>query len=568
MRFFSALRSQHDQSGPLQPQRRHFIRTQTIKGSLGLVFSLAFFVFFGLPDAAGALVLAGLVAPLGLAAMGRVPLRLRYLETAAVALFALLVTVLTMHTGGLASPFLVWLMLVPIEGAMCGRRFTVVASGLFALTAVLLITGQQMIGGLPPSRLPDPSYLVQALLILVAVVQATMLAIAAQDRKATADAAAAANERRYGFLASNAMDLITSHALDGRIDFASPASRRLLGFAPGELAHRHILEFAHPADRANLKDAFEEVASGGRPVSTEVRLKRADGGYVWTEMRCRPARKSLDVGGDIVAVTRDITERMAHERALIEARDQAEDANRAKSRFLANMSHELRTPLNAIIGFSEVMSHQMFGPVGSARYVDYARLINESGSHLLELINAILDMSKIEAGRFELSEEVFDLEELADQAFRLINLQAERQGVQLSRSIAPSARRIRADKRAVMQILINLLSNGVKFTPAGGAVKVIAEARPRGIELAVSDTGMGIAPEHLKRIGKPFEQVENELTRTKEGTGLGLALVRSLAKLHAGAMTVESQLGEGTTVRVALPNAALAEAPPKAAAGA
>ena len=177
-------------------------------------------------------------------------------------------------------------------------------------------------------------------------------------------------------------------------------------------------------------------------------------------------------------------------------------------------------------------------------------------------------MSKIEAGRFELSEEVFDLEELADQAFRLINLQAERQGVQLSRSIAPSARRIRADKRAVMQILINLLSNGVKFTPAGGAVKVIAEARPRGIELAVSDTGMGIAPEHLKRIGKPFEQVENELTRTKEGTGLGLALVRSLAKLHAGAMTVESQLGEGTTVRVALPNAALAEAPPKAAAGA
>ena len=154
-------------------------------------------------------------------------------------------------------------------------------------------------------------------------------------------------------------------------------------------------------------------------------------------MRCRPASPVDGAAADIVAVTRDISERKAQERALIDARDQAEDASRAKSRFLANMSHELRTPLNAIIGFSEVMTHEMFGPVGSPRYLEYARVINESGGHRLELINGILDMSKIEAGKFELAEEIFDLDEVATQSVRFVKLQAERKGVALKLALAP-----------------------------------------------------------------------------------------------------------------------------------
>jgi cell cycle sensor histidine kinase DivJ len=288
-------------------------------------------------------------------------------------------------------------------------------------------------------------------------------------------------------------------------------------------------------------------------------MKRGDGDHVWVEIRCRPASPASGEAADIVAVTRDISERKAQEQALIEARDQAEEANRAKSRFLANMSHELRTPLNAIIGFSEVMTHEMFGPVGSAKYLEYSRLIHESGAHLLELINGILDMSKIEAGKFELGEEIFDLDEVTQAAIRFVKIQADRAGVVLKAQIAPNARLAFADKRAVKQILINLLSNGVKYTPRNGEVRVRAVLGPRGLEIAVADTGVGISPADLVKLGKPFEQVESEHVRAKEGTGLGLALVKALTAMHGGDATIESVLGEGTTVRVVLPFAAVGE---------
>jgi cell cycle sensor histidine kinase DivJ len=219
------------------------------------------------------------------------------------------------------------------------------------------------------------------------------------------------------------------------------------------------------------------------------------------------------------------------------------------------MSHELRTPLNAIIGFSELTMREMFGPVGP-RYQEYARLIHESGNHLLDLINSVLDMSKIEAGKFELSEELFDLEEVAQSALRFLKIPAERAGVTLKLEISPQARLIFADRRAVKQILVNLLSNGVKFTPPGGEVKV--SARPsHGIEIEVRDTGTGISKEDLERLGRPFEQVENSEVRAKEGTGLGLALVKSLAQMHGGEAVLASALGEGTTVTVRLPYAAI-----------
>jgi cell cycle sensor histidine kinase DivJ len=301
-----------------------------------------------------------------------------------------------------------------------------------------------------------------------------------------------------------------------------------------------------------------ESSYHGRAGSAEVRLRHRDGHFVWTEIRCRPAQVGLGEPADIVAVTRDISERKSHEYALVEARDVALSASRAKTRFLANMSHELRTPLNAIIGFSEVMTREMFGPL-SARYQEYSRLIHESGAHLLDLINSVLDMSKIEAGKFELHEELFDLEETVESAVRFLKIPAERAGVGLRLQVAPNARLVFADRRAVKQILVNLLSNGVKYTPPGGEVKAIArvtEAGP-GIEIIVSDDGTGISKEDLERLGKPFEQVENAETRAKEGTGLGLALVKALAQMHGGSAVIESVLGEGTMVTVRLPHGAV-----------
>jgi cell cycle sensor histidine kinase DivJ len=221
------------------------------------------------------------------------------------------------------------------------------------------------------------------------------------------------------------------------------------------------------------------------------------------------------------------------------------------------MSHELRTPLNAIIGFSEVMTHEMFGPIGAARYLEYARLIHESGGHLLALINGVLDMSKIEAGKFELHEELYDLAQDAEQALRFVRLQAERKGVALKMSIAPGAKTIFADRRAVKQILLNLLANAVKFTPRGGEIWVAAARDDGGIELAVADTGVGIPERDLRRLGKPFEQASDQRIRVEEGTGLGLSLVKALATLHGGDIRIQSTQGEGTVVRVKLPRAAV-----------
>jgi cell cycle sensor histidine kinase DivJ len=325
----------------------------------------------------------------------------------------------------------------------------------------------------------------------------------------------------------------------------------LIGVAPSALVH--------PDDLNAMQSAFMESAYYARPAPAEVRMKRRDGSFVWAEIRCRPAPQAHGEGTDIVAVTRDITERKAQERELIAARDAAEGANRAKSSFLANMSHELRTPLNAVIGFSEVMVHEMFGPVGSPKYLEYSRLIHESGNHLLELINSVLDMSKIEAGKHELFEEVFDLAETAEAAVRFVKIQSERSGVAIRLFVGPGAGTIFADKRSVKQILINLLTNGVKFTPRGGEVTVRAALDSRGIELSVADSGVGISAKDLERLGKPFEQVEGEHVRSKEGTGLGLALVKALSAMHGGDATIESVLGEGTTVRVRLPFAAVGE---------
>src|SRR6185503_12639867 len=398
-----------------------------------------------------------------------------------------------------------------------------------------------------------PMWAVYACSVLAALMQAVLTAVAAQDRQRAADAAAAEGAAMYRFLADNAMDMITRHSSDGRIRFASPSTATLLGRMPEELTGAAMQSMVHPEDLNAVEAALMESSYHGRSGSAEIRLRHRDGHFVWAEIRCRPAQMGMGEPADIVAVTRDISERKSHEYALVEARDAALSASRAKTRFFANMSHELRTPLNAIIGFSEVMTREMFGPL-SARYQEYSRLIHESGGHLLDLINSVLDMSKIEAGKFELHEELFDLEETAESAVRFLKIPAERAGVAVKLQVTPSARLVFADRRAVKQILVNLLSNGVKYTPQGGEVKVSARTPGQGlgIEIIVTDSGMGISKADLERLGKPFEQVENAETRAKEGTGLGLALVKALAQMHGGVAMIESVLGEGTSVTVRL----------------
>jgi cell cycle sensor histidine kinase DivJ len=539
--------------------RRLFITVQASKAAIGAALGVGFIAMVGAPDVAEVIAMAGLLAPAVLALLGFTRLSLPALETVAIALFAGLIGYLSALTGGVLSPLVVWFALVPAEAALSGGRPAVQRAAIAAAIAVLVVAAIEAAGALPPSRLPIQIWEIYAVSVLAAVIQAALVAAAAQERQQAADLAVAEGAAMYRFLADNAMDLITRHSSDGRIRFASPAAYTILGRTPEDLIGLAPSALVHPDDLRAMQAAFMEAAYFARAASAEVRMRRRDGSYVWAEIRCRPAAPVHNEATDIVAVTRDISERKAQERQLIEARDLAESASRAKTSFLANMSHELRTPLNAIIGFSEVMSHEMFGPVGSPKYLEYSKLIHESGGHLLELINGVLDMSKIEAGKFELFEEVFDFDEVAAAAVRFVKLQAERAGVALKLSVAASAGTIFADKRAVKQILINLLTNGVKFTPRGGDVRVVAARDQRGIELSVSDSGVGISARDLERLGKPFEQVENEQVRSKEGTGLGLALVKALAAMHGGEAAIESVLGEGTTVRVRLPFAAIDE---------
>ena len=231
----------------------------------------------------------------------------------------------------------------------------------------------------------------------------------------------------------------------------------------------------------------------------------------------------------------------------------AEEANQSKSEFLANMSHELRTPLNAINGFSDIMKKEMFGPLGDPRYKEYVSDILFSGQHLLSLINDILDMSKIEAGKMNLHVESLDINELVQQVIRIVRGRAEDNRQKLVYETIET-REIEADPRAVKQVLLNLITNAIKFTPEGGVVSIDVSVKSAGIIVQVADTGIGIAPDDLKRLAQPFEQVENENTRKVEGTGLGLALSKSLVELHGGNFKIESVVGEGTTVIFTLPN--------------
>ena len=249
----------------------------------------------------------------------------------------------------------------------------------------------------------------------------------------------------------------------------------------------------------------------------------------------------------------------AHRRTAGElrlARDAAEAASRAKSEFLAMMSHELRTPLNAIIGFSEVMHAEQFGRLGD-RYRGYAKDINESGQHLLEIINDILDIAKTESGRIELDDVEIDIAVAVEGALALVRSRAEKAELRLEARLPVGLPQLRADPRKLKQMLLNLLSNAIKFTPPGGTVTVGAKADRTGLTISIRDTGIGIAETHIDHVTRPFYQVDNSLARRHEGTGLGLSIVEAMMKRHGGALRLESALGDGTTAFLDFPSTRL-----------
>ena len=324
----------------------------------------------------------------------------------------------------------------------------------------------------------------------------------------------------------------------------------------------------HPADETRPGERIIEMV-GGRWLSLSER-RTSDGGLVLTASDIT-ALKARDATHDHkeLALQQAVDELEMGKQQLTELAEKysiekvrAESANRSKSEFLANMSHELRTPLNAINGFSEILAGEMFGPLGDRRYKEYSQDILSSGQHLLALINDILDMSKIEAGKMSLKREPIHIEDVVEDAIRLMRNRAEAVGLTLSVKLSdlPEAD---ADYRAIKQVLLNLLSNAIKFTPRGGKIAVSATVIEQSsfsgvpseqrVRISVSDTGIGIAKDDLLRLAQPFEQIESQLSKSQPGTGLGLALTKSLVELHDGVLTMDSQPGQGTTVSFTLP---------------
>jgi len=275
----------------------------------------------------------------------------------------------------------------------------------------------------------------------------------------------------------------------------------------------------------------------------EERLMESEKRLMGTVLDLRASRRKLEIQAQQLV---ELADKYAEEKA------RAEEANKIKSDFLANISHELRTPLNAIIGFSEIMSQGMIGAFGPEKYAEYSRDIHDSGMFLLNVINDILDMSKIEAGRMTLAREPVELDGILAETSRIISHAAEEKKLDLSSDVSPGLTFL-GDRRAVKQVLLNLLSNAVKFTPEGGRVALRAAAADGIVTVTISDTGIGIAADHIASLGRPFVQVENQFTKSHKGSGLGLAIARSLVELQGGRLGIASTPGEGTTVVLTLP---------------
>ena len=293
----------------------------------------------------------------------------------------------------------------------------------------------------------------------------------------------------------------------------------------------------------------------GNP-TTDPKIFESSGRWLYrrTDGRQLSVRR-IPIGDDgYMAICSDLTAQKQHEDELVKAWEQAVIANRSKSEFLANVSHELRTPLNAIIGFSEVVERELFGPLGNERYVSYVRDIRNSGEHLLSLINDILDLSKIEAGRFQLRMEEVDCNEIAHSVARLIRPRTVEHGLTMVMDLPESPVLLNADKRAVKQVLINLLSNAVKFTPESGTVTLGCQAWEDGVQFTVSDTGIGIDEKEMHVALAPFGQIDSQFNRKYEGTGLGLPIVKGIVELHGGTLEIKSEPGKGTNVVVRFPN--------------
>lgn len=539
-------------------RHRDFLGARLAAGLVGLA-AFPLWLALGAPGSVfAALTFVWLLAPLPIAAFLARSHRLDAAHLLAAIAMTGLVLWVAMMTGGLTSPMLVWLAVVPAEAALAGKLRTVARAGGVVVAGLAALSFAEVAGltaGVPQWDWYGPvgTLVAVAALIYLAVVGLRLVVV-----QRVGEHIVGAGEQRYRLVTEHTADLVTRHHTGGEVEFASPAARSLLGARPADLHGDGLFKLVHVADRPAYLTAVTTAVHDSRTTEVEyrVRSRRAGDGedaFIWVETRCWPvAAGEADAG--VVAVTRDISDRRANEAALAEAREAAEAANAAKTRFLAHISHELRTPLNAILGFSEILGGEGVVTLDPARRADYVRLIRKSSQHLLQVVNDLLDMSKIEAGKLAISPEPVAVKPLVEGCAELLAQQAAERGVTIRTEIAADLPDLVADPRACRQILLNLIANAVKFSNAGGEVAVSAHRFGGTYLFRVADRGIGIAEGDLARLGTPFFQADSAYNRQYQGTGLGLSVVKGLAALHGGDVSIESKLGAGTVVTVKLPS--------------
>lgn len=541
-------------------RHRAFIGPRLLGGLAALAMLPIYLALRGAPQEIEVMVFAWLIAPIlvsyYLSRTGHYE-RAHILSSTALAAVIMAVCI---NTGGISSFAAIWLVAVPLDAALSSSRRAVAIAVVLALGCALGLVLIDVFGALPASKISaQHGTLFEAIGIATATMYASALAFSAESLAQTSRKLLVVEEERYRLLAHNISDVISRHSRNGAIQFISPAAEALLGTPVALLLEHGLFDRVHVADRPAYLTALSEAARSGDERSVEFRVRRDQDRaqateFVWIEMRCRPIdATSRSLGVEVVAVMRDVTERKTQEQALELAHMEAERAGASKSRFLATMSHELRTPLNAIIGFSEMIVREKEMMLDAARRQEYAQLINDSGLHLLSVVNGILDMSKMESGNFEILPELFAPRESLIGCCNLMVLKARDGGIDIVTRASADLPQITGDPRAFKQMILNLLSNAIKFSERGGTVTVTAAVEGKRLLVRVTDNGVGISAEDLKRIGDPFFQAGKTYQRRHEGTGLGLSIVKSLVAMHGGEMTVQSQIGEGTTVTVALP---------------
>jgi len=557
--------AQHD---ALTRARHRAFMAPRLLGSLAAFAAFpAYLAMRGAPTALEAAAFAWLIAPILLSWFLSRTGRYEGAHVLSSLALAGLVMTVAMTTGGIESFAAIWLVVVPLEAALSASRRVVALASALALTCAAMLIAFGYFGMLPT---PEVNTVSRSIFMAFGVASATLyaagLAFGAESLARTSVALLYVEEDRYRLLARNMSDVISRHRRNGAVQFISPAAETMLGAPVSRLLGHGLFDRVHVVDRPAYLTALSDAARGGEARSVEFRLKRdaprgsergslAD--FIWIEMRCRPLEQASDttamLDAEVVAVMRDVTDRKIQEQALDLARTAAEQADASKTRFLATMSHELRTPLNAVIGFSEMIVQEDVLMVDAARRKEYAQLINDSGQHLLSVVNGILDMSKMESGHFEISPEPFAPRAALLNCCNLLALKARDNAIDLVSRAPEDLPDMTGDPRAFKQIVLNLVSNAIKFTERGGRVTVSASVEGSRLMLRVTDNGVGIAADDLKRIGDPFFQAGKTYQRRHEGTGLGLSIVKSLVELHAGEIIIQSKIDEGTTVSVALP---------------